>query len=72
MTEAIDRTVLKDRLVNGLAWKFGAVLSLQVMRVATAFVLARLLTPAEFGIAAMALVASALVLSSPTSASERH
>ncbi len=61
MTEATDRSAMKDRLVNGLAWKFGAVLSLQVMRVATAFVLARLLTPAEFGIAAMALVASALV-----------
>jgi O-antigen/teichoic acid export membrane protein len=49
-------------VLRGLAWKGLSQLVLQGSRVAVAVVLARLLTPHEYGLAGMALVFSSLVL----------
>jgi O-antigen/teichoic acid export membrane protein len=48
--------------MRGLYWKAGSQLFVQLSRLAVAIVLARLLTPYDYGLAAMALVLSALVL----------
>src|SRR5829696_6994067 len=53
---------LRARVLRGVAWTSGAAFAVQGMRLAFGIVLARLLTPHEFGLAAMALVFSALVL----------
>lgn len=60
MTPAPDG--LRYRVARGMAWSTSAAVTLQVSRFAFGVVLARLLTPREWGIAAMALVFSALVL----------
>lgn len=46
---------------RGVAWKLGAVAANQLLRLATVVVVARALAPEEFGLAAMALSAWALV-----------
>lgn len=46
---------------TGVAWKFGSVAANQLLRLATVLVIARALTPDEFGLAAMALSAWAVV-----------
>lgn len=61
MTTAIDG--LRHRVVRGMAWSTSAAVMLQFSRFAFGIVLARLLTPREWGIAGMALVFSALVVS---------
>ena len=48
-------------LVRGLGWKAISQVMLQLSRVVVAIILARLLTPADYGIAAMVLVFSGLV-----------
>jgi O-antigen/teichoic acid export membrane protein len=53
---------LRAPVVQGIAWKTASQLVLLVTRVGVAILLARLLTPEEFGIAAMVLVFSALAL----------
>jgi O-antigen/teichoic acid export membrane protein len=53
---------LRSVLLRGVAWTMAAVLTMQVSRFVIAIVLARLLTPREYGLAAMVLVFSSLVL----------
>src|SRR5436190_3379715 len=53
---------IRGRVVRGVAWKGTSQLFLQVSRAAVAVVLARLLAPHDFGLAAMVLVFSSLVL----------
>jgi PST family polysaccharide transporter len=48
-------------LLRGLGWKAISQVMLQVSRVVVAIILARLLTPADYGLAAMVLVFSGLV-----------
>ena len=51
-----DRTAdLGARIRSGLAWKAGSQITLQITRVVVALVLARLLAPSEWGVAAMVL-----------------
>lgn len=53
---------LSDRIRKGVAWKGASQILLQVSRVGVTIVLARLLTPHEFGLAAMVLVFGTLAL----------
>jgi O-antigen/teichoic acid export membrane protein len=53
---------LRSKVVGGLAWNVGTTAIVQVSRFAFGILLARLLTPAEYGIAGMALIFSALAL----------
>jgi O-antigen/teichoic acid export membrane protein len=55
----IDRT--RSQALRGLAWKSVSVVVLQVSRSVTAIILARLLTPVDYGLAGMVLVVSTLV-----------
>ena len=52
---------LRAAVLRGAAWTMLAVVTMQVSRIAVAIVLARLLTPHEYGLAAMALVFASLV-----------
>ena len=53
---------LGARIRSGLAWKAGSQLMLQLSRMAVALVLARMLAPHDWGLAAMVLVISAFVV----------
>jgi O-antigen/teichoic acid export membrane protein len=53
---------MRSRVVRGVAWKVGSQTFRQVSRMAVAIILARLLTPHDFGLAAMVIVFSGLVL----------
>ena len=53
---------MHNRIRSGLAWKVASQVFRQLSRVAVVVILARLLTPAEYGVAAMVLVFSTLVL----------
>ena len=53
---------MRASIASGLAWKVASQVFRQLARVAVVVILARLLTPAEYGLAAMVLVFSALVL----------
>ena len=53
---------MHNRIRSGLAWKVASQVFRQLSRVAVVVILARLLTPAEYGVAAMVLVFSSLVL----------
>jgi O-antigen/teichoic acid export membrane protein len=53
---------MRALILRGIRWKVLSQVVLQLTRVATAVVLARFLTPHEFGLAAMAIVFSSLVL----------
>jgi O-antigen/teichoic acid export membrane protein len=53
---------LQQRILGGIAWKVASQVFGQLARIAVVVILARLLTPAEYGLAAMVLVFSALVL----------
>lgn len=57
MTDSIG-----SRIRSGLAWKAGSQLTLQVSRMVVALILARLLAPEEWGLAAMVLVFSGLAI----------
>jgi O-antigen/teichoic acid export membrane protein len=62
-TEPIDGpTGLRGRVLGGVAWNAGSQVVSQATRLVVALVLARLLAPEEYGLAAMVLVFSALVL----------
>jgi polysaccharide transporter, PST family len=50
------------RIRSGLAWKAGSQVTLQISRMIVALVLARLLAPHEWGLAAMVLVFSGFVI----------
>lgn len=58
-----DTSDLRGRVLGGFAWTIGASGVSQVSRLLAAIVLARLLTPSQYGLAGMALVFSSLVLS---------
>lgn len=58
----IESADLRSRIVSGLAWKVVSQVFRQGSRVAVAIVLARLLTPHDYGLAAMVLAFSALVI----------
>jgi O-antigen/teichoic acid export membrane protein len=70
MAEALESVVrvpavdgsIRSRVLHGLAWKAGGQLVMQASRVVVAIVLARLLAPHDFGVAAMVLVFTSLVL----------
>jgi O-antigen/teichoic acid export membrane protein len=51
---------LRSRLLAGAGWKLLGQVTLQIVRVAVAVALARLLTPREYGLAGMAFAAAAL------------
>jgi O-antigen/teichoic acid export membrane protein len=51
----------RARVLRGVAWKAGSQSFAQVMQIVVAIVLARLLTPHDYGLAAMVLVFAALV-----------
>jgi len=53
---------LRAQAIRGIAWKAGSRIFSQLARIAVAVVLARLLTPDEYGVAAMVLVFSSLIL----------
>lgn len=53
---------LRSAVVSGFAWSLGGSAALQLLRIAFAIALARLLTPHEYGLAGMALVFSTLAL----------
>jgi O-antigen/teichoic acid export membrane protein len=53
---------MRAKIASGLAWKVVSQVFRQLSRVAVVVILARLLTPAEYGLAAMVLVFSSLVL----------
>src|SRR4051812_15662691 len=53
---------LRPRILQGLAWGAASQLVLQLARVVVAVTLARLLAPDDYGVAAMVLVFSSLVL----------
>jgi O-antigen/teichoic acid export membrane protein len=53
---------LRARVLGGLLWVGASQIGLQLTRLAAAIAVARLLTPEEYGLAALALVFSSLVL----------
>ena len=53
---------LRARVLGGLGWVVGSQVGLQLTRALAAIAVARLLTPAEYGLAALALVFASLVL----------
>jgi O-antigen/teichoic acid export membrane protein len=53
---------LSARVGRGLKWKAASTVVLQLLRFGTAMALARLLSPAEYGLAGMVLVFSSLVI----------
>jgi O-antigen/teichoic acid export membrane protein len=53
---------MRSRVIGGFGWTGFAQIAMQITRVAVALVVARLLTPADYGIAALTLVFASLVL----------
>ena len=53
---------LRARVLGGLGWVVGSQVGLQLTRALAAIAIARLLTPEEYGLAALALVFASLVL----------
>ena len=53
---------MRERILSGIAWKVVSQLFRQGSRIAVAIILARLLTPHDYGLAAMVLVFSSLVI----------
>ena len=53
---------MRSRVLRGLGWKVGSQIVLQLSRVVVGVILARLLTPSDYGVAAMVLVFSGLIL----------
>ncbi len=53
---------IRSRVLRGLAWKAGSQVLLQISRFAVAIILARLLAPHEWGLAAMVLVLSGAIV----------
>ena len=53
---------MRSRILRGLAWKAGSQLILQCTRIIVALILARLLTPRDYGLVGMVLVFSSIAL----------
>ncbi|MGH2840340.1 MAG: lipopolysaccharide biosynthesis protein [Solirubrobacteraceae bacterium] len=62
MTESPGTTDLRARVLGGMAWTGASQIVAQLTRLVVALVVARLLGPSEFGLAALALVFASLVL----------
>ncbi len=62
----IDRPISSDslgsRILSGIAWKAGSQITLQLARMVVALLLARMLTPHDWGLAAMVLVFAGFVV----------
>ena len=56
MTPAARTDSIGSRVLSGVAWKAGSQVTLQITRMAVALVLARLLTPEDWGLAAMVIL----------------
>lgn len=52
---------MRTRVLRGIAWKAGSQMFAQITQIVVAVILARLLTPRDYGLAAMVLVFAALV-----------
>jgi O-antigen/teichoic acid export membrane protein len=61
-TAAPNPADLRGRVLRGLAWTGGSQVALQLVRMAVALLVARLLSPTQYGLAAAALVFTSLVL----------
>jgi O-antigen/teichoic acid export membrane protein len=63
MTTEHDNSIpIGSRIRTGLAWKAGSQVTLQISRMVVALILARLLAPHEWGLAAMVLLFSSFVI----------
>lgn len=62
MASATAAPTLRGRVVRGVAWKAGSSLFFQLSRLVVAGILAHLLSPHDYGLAAMVLVFSSLVI----------
>jgi O-antigen/teichoic acid export membrane protein len=62
MSEAMQPSGIRGLVMRGFAWKASSQLVAQGSRIVVAVVLARMLSPHDFGVAAMVLVVSSLVL----------
>lgn len=62
MSESPFAPALRAKVMRGLAWKGGSQLARQLLRIVVTVVLARLLTPGQYGTAGMAIVFSTLVV----------
>ena len=62
MGTEVHETTLRARVMHGLAWKAVSQVFRQLWRLAVAVILARLLAPHDYGVAAMVLVFSSLVI----------
>jgi O-antigen/teichoic acid export membrane protein len=56
------RDSLGSRILNGVAWKAGSQVTLQLSRMVVALILARLLAPHDFGLAAMVFIFSSFIV----------
>ena len=65
-------STLRGRVLSGVLWKAISQIFGQFFGTIVAIVLARLLVPADYGLAAMVIVFAAVVSSSPTSRSARR
>jgi O-antigen/teichoic acid export membrane protein len=61
-SSSVPAAGLRDRVIRGLGWVAASQLLMQLSRAAVAVLLARLLTPEQFGVAAIVLVFASLVL----------
>lgn len=55
------RTIASDRFINGFGWMAGADFAARVTRILTTIILARYLTPLDFGMAAVAITTFEIV-----------
>jgi PST family polysaccharide transporter len=60
--EHVPLDSIVSRIRSGLAWKAGSQITLQISRIVVALLLARLLAPSDWGLAAMVLVFSGFVI----------
>lgn len=62
-SDSVDHTDLKQRMAKGVAWVSAATVGAKVISVVTTLILARLLSPSDFGVVALAsIVMNALYL----------
>lgn len=62
MSDSSQTSSLGSRILSGVAWKAASQITVQLTRIAVALVLARMLTPEDWGLAAMVLVFSGFVV----------
>jgi O-antigen/teichoic acid export membrane protein len=60
--EQTSSSTIASRILNGVAWKAGSQITLQISRMTVALILARLLAPHDWGLAAMVLVFASFVV----------